>query len=215
VSAEEFPTKTILGRSFTKFSASAELRLFPANSSGLPVAYNTAIVEAASDPAVLIFIHDDVAILDAFWAIHLTFGLRMFDIVGVAGNKRRLPFQPAWLFKDHNFTPEDEEHLSGMVAHGTDWPPDVVSFMGPPYQEVKLLDGLMFACRSELLLSKQLFFDGGFDFHFYDLDFCRQAELLNVRMGTWTISLMHGSRGQFGNPAWKRGYDRYLAKWKS
>jgi hypothetical protein len=39
-----------------------------------------------------------------------------------------------------------------------------------------VLDGLLLAARSETLLSNQLTFDERFDFHFYNMDFCRQAE---------------------------------------
>jgi hypothetical protein len=215
VSIEQFAAETMLGRSFSQVAASAELRLFPSNSTGLPVLYNIALREAASDPAVLIFIHDDVEILDLFWPVHLGFGLRMFDVIGVAGNKRRLPHQPAWYYKDSNFTIDDQEHLSGMVAHGSNWPSRMVTFFGPPYQQVKSLDGLMIACQSEVLLSKQLFFDEQFDFHFYDLDFCRQAEMCGLSLGTCSVSLLHGSGGRYGDQSWTRGYEKYLSKWKS
>jgi hypothetical protein len=42
----------------------------------------------------------------------------------------------------------------------------------------------MLAARSNTLAEKGLRFDPLFDFHFYDLDFCRQAELRKLRMGT-------------------------------
>ncbi len=163
---------------------------------------------------MLIFIHDDTAILDLFWAVHLVFGLRMFDVMGVAGSKRRMPRQPTWCYTDDNFTLEKQEHLSGMVAHGSTWPPDVVNFFGPPYQQVKLIDGVIIACRSDVLLAKQLFFDEQFDFHFYDLDLCRQAEMRGVRVGTCSVSVLHGSAGGYGDQSWTRGYEKYLAKWK-
>ncbi len=40
------------------------------------------------------------------------------------------------------------------------------------------------AIRSEILIARDLRFDRQFQFHFYDLDFCRQAEIKGVRMGT-------------------------------
>jgi len=45
---------------------------------------------------------------------------------------------------------------------------------------------------------KNLGFDERFGFHFYDLDLCRQAEQRGIRTGTWPISVVHESGGNFG-----------------
>lgn len=213
---EDFFAKTALGRSLTLLArvVSVDIRLFPSNSTGLPELYNTALREAAQDPAVLIFAHDDIHICDFFWASSVVGGLQHFDILGLAGTRRRLPRQPAWLFTDTNMT-RDAEYLSGIIGHGTGFPPEDITVFGAPFQEVKLLDGVLLIARSETLLSKGISFDERFDFHFYDMDFCRQAELQNLRMGTWSISVIHESAGAFGSPAWHAGYQRYLDKWGS
>src|SRR5262245_5525184 len=44
-----------------------QIRLFEENKRGLPEVYNLAIEEAKSEPAVLVFVHDDVHLLDYFW----------------------------------------------------------------------------------------------------------------------------------------------------
>lgn len=214
---QRFAANTALGRSLALFPFPfIELRLFPSNSTGLSKLYNIALREAESDPAILVFIHDDVQLLDLFWPIHILQGLEAFDVIGVAGNRRRLPAQPSWCFKDIEWNMDEHDvHLSGIVAHGSGWPAKNVSFYGPTFQQVKLLDGMLLACRSETLIAKNLFFDEGFDFHFYDLDFCRQAELQNLRLGTWSISALHASEGQFSQTSWRLAYDRYLAKWGS
>jgi hypothetical protein len=214
-SAERFSIDTALGRSLRLYSSLYELRLFPENSRGLPLVYNTAIREAAFDPAILVFIHDDVHLLDFYWPTRIAHGLAKFDILGLAGNRRRLARQPAWRFMDDKFTPDDRNHLSGVVAHGKNWPADYISAYGSPGHEVKLLDGVMLAARAEVLISKNVLFDERFDFHFYDLDFCRSAEQQGLRMRTWGISVMHESVGVFGTPGWRAGYERYLAKWQS
>jgi GT2 family glycosyltransferase len=214
-SREDFPTKTALGRSLALFKYPfVELRLFPSNSVGLPTLYNTAIREAAADPAIMVFVHDDVFLCDFFWPNHMYAGLRTFDIVGLAGNKRRVPNQPSWFFKDIELHPDSPENYSGLVAHGTSYPPEI-NFYGPPCQRVKLLDGLMLIANSETLLSKQISFDERFEFHFYDLDFCRQAELRKLSLGTWTLSVIHQSAGAFGTPSWRAAYVKYLEKWQS
>jgi hypothetical protein len=216
VTQEDFFAKSALGRSLTLLAqvVSVDIRLFPSNSTGLPVLYNTALREAVQDPAILVFVHDDIHICDFFWANSIAGGLQHFDILGLAGTRRRLPEQPAWLFTDTDMT-RDAEYLSGVVGHGTGFPPEDITVFGPPFQEVKLLDGVMLIARSETLLSKGISFDERFDFHFYDMDFCRQAELQNLRMGTWSISVIHESVGSFGSPAWHAAYRRYLEKWGS
>ena len=212
--AEGFAARSALGRSLGLYASLFELRLFPGNSAGLPLAYNTAIRESAADPAILVFVHDDVHLLDFYWPTRLFNGLAKFDIIGLAGNRRRVERQPAWRFLDDQFTRDARDNLSGVIAHGKAWPADYISAYGPPGHEVKLLDGVMLAARSDTLISRNVWFDEAFDFHFYDLDFCRTAEQRGLRMGTWGISVMHESDGAFGTPEWREGYTRYLSKWK-
>jgi hypothetical protein len=218
-SRDEFFAHTALGRSLAIYGVGSnpqiELRLFERNSLGLPVRYNQALVEAASDPAVLAFSHDDVHLCDFFWAAQVVHALARFEIVGLAGNKRRVPRQPAWPFVDENFTWDRPDNLSGVVGHGTGFPCTHLSAYGAPCQPVKLLDGLLLFARSQVLLDKDLRFDERFDFHFYDMDFCRQAEVKNVTMGTWSLSVVHESGGDFGSPGWRDSYGKYLDKWRS
>jgi GT2 family glycosyltransferase len=213
---EKFFTHTALGRSlalYNSYGSLVQLRLFPGNSAGLPVLYNTALSEAAGDPAILIFAHDDVYLCDFFWPTQVLAGLGSFDIVGLAGNRRRTPRQPAWHMDTNRAW--DAGNLSGVVGSGKGFPPDQLNMYGPPCQQVKLLDGVMLIARSETLLSKQIRFDERFDFNFYDLDFCRQAEERGLRMGTWSISVVHESAGSFYGPSWDAGYAKYLEKWQS
>jgi GT2 family glycosyltransferase len=213
---DDFFAKSPLGRSLSIYRAPfAEIVLFDTNTQGLPALYNEALRDAKSDPAILIFIHDDVHLCDFFWHIHLLAGLQKYDVIGLAGNRRRRPRQPSWFHLDENLTPDTAENLSGIVAHGSGFPPENLSSFGPPAARVQLLDGVFLAARSHMLNKHQIQFDEQFDFHFYDVDFCRQAEAKKLRMGTWTISAIHQSSGGFGSPAWREGYRRYLEKWKS
>lgn len=212
----DFFQKTPLGRSLSIYRAPfAELTLFDTNTSGLPALYNEALDDAARDPSVMVFVHDDVHLCDFFWHVHILAGLQRFDILGVAGNRRRLPRQPSWRFVDEQLTADTAEYLSGQVAHGSGFPPQNLSSYGPSGAQVKLLDGVLLAARSETLLSNGVRFDERFDFHFYDLDFCRQAEEKQLRLGTWPLSLIHQSAGQFGSAAWREAYAKYLDKWKT
>lgn len=161
----------------------------------------------------MVFAHDDVHILDFYWIHSVLNGLNHFGIVGVAGNKRRVPAQPSWAFVDQSLTWDDQENLSGIVGHGNRFPPDNLSVFGPPFQEVKLLDGVFLAAFSETLIKNHMRFDEKFKFHFYDMDFCRQAEIRGITMGTIPLSLVHESGGNFGSDGWKNSYSDYLKKW--
>lgn len=211
---ESFASSTALGKSLSLLRPTGvELRLFADNAAGLPAVYNTAIDESAADPAILLFIHDDVHLCDFHWTGTLNDALEQFAVVGVAGNRRRVGRQPGWRFLDEKFTRDRRENLSGIVAHGHGFPAERVDVYGPSRQQVSLLDGVMLAVKSETLHFKSIRFDEQFDFHFYDLDFCRQAERAGVSMGTWAVSVVHESKGSFGGESWRRGYERYLTKW--
>lgn len=213
-SEAEFLTGTATGRSLAMFRpSSVELRLFPENKEGLPTIYNRVIRECIDDRAMLVFAHDDLHILDYFWRSRLAEGLRKFQILGLAGNLRRVPRQPSWAFVDEALTWDKRENLSGVVGHGNAFPPRVLSIYGQTRQRVKLLDGLLLCCDSDTLLSNDIFFDERFRYHFYDLDLCRQAEQKNVSCGTWDLAVIHESPGNFRSEEWRRSYADYLGKW--
>ena len=216
---DQFFKKCPLGRSLPFYRMfpprrRVELRLFKENAEGLPSVYNTAIEEAKDDPAILVFCHDDVYLSDYYWAERLLDGLRLFDIVGLAGNRRRARGQASWMYLNGEFTRDGDENLSGVIGHGEGFPNLIeLSVYGPPGQQVALLDGVLLAVRSEVLIENRLRFDTRFTFDFYDMDFCRQAELRGLRMGTWPISIVHGSAGNLGGEAWRAAYRQYLVKY--
>lgn len=219
MSEADFFTRTALGRSlrfFSNYKHLFEVRVFGNNTSGLPVVYNQAISETEHDPRILVFVHDDIYIPDLFWPKRIVDALDIFDIAGVAGNTRRTPRQPSWalIFEGQKIVWDSPENLSGAVSHGRGFPPSQVDIYGQPRQEVKLLDGLMLIARSETLHNHQLRFDPRFDFHFYDLDLCRQAEIKGLKMGTWDISVVHESDGSFGGENWRNSFLTYLEKWQ-
>jgi GT2 family glycosyltransferase len=213
---QTFYAQTAAGRSLALHNYPfVEHRIFCNNRTGLPKIYNMAIEEARGDPAILIFMHDDVHLIDFHWAARIRAALLEFDLVGLAGNVRRLPRQPGWMFVDTEWTVDASSNLSGAVGHGKSFPGAGLSLYGETPQEVKILDGLMMAIHSKSLIDGAIRFDERFDFHFYDLDFCRQAEQRGLRMGTWPIAVIHESDGAggFGAPAWCSGRDTYFKKW--
>lgn len=214
-SREQFATESALGRSLSiyRHTQPPELLLYEKNSRGLSTVYNTAIDHAKDNPAILVFIHDDIFLVDFFWVERIYEAAARFDIAGLAGNTRRVPFQPAWAFVNTQFQWDEPKYLSGVVGHGKGFPCQNISAFGRSLRECKLLDGLMLVADSERLHSAGVRFDEQFMFHFYDMDFCRQAELKGLTMGTYPISVVHESGGAFGTPAWRKGYELYVQKY--
>jgi hypothetical protein len=211
---QEFFRKTATGRSiaFNKVPG-VQLHLYPQNSRGLSSVYNNSIQRFIDDDIIFVFAHDDLLFLDYLWTWRVREGLTHFDLIGLAGNKRRAPLQPAWYYVDTKFTRDDPQNLSGIVGHGSEFPPKLDVY-GPPRQRVKLLDGLFLAIRGSTLKKQKLAFDEQFEFHFYDLDFCRQLEDKGLSCGTWDLSVVHRSYGNFNTNGWMESYRRYIEKWK-
>jgi GT2 family glycosyltransferase len=204
---------TPLGRSLSRVAGRPDWRPDVAfgNSAGLPVVYTAAIARAAAED-VVVFTHDDVWLDDFHLPIRLREAFERFAVVGVAGNRRRVPRQPSFAFPAETFTWDSPDHLSGAVVHqkGAD---QQVGYFGECPAEVKLLDGVFLAAKVETLRRAGVGFDPRFAFHFYDLDFCRTCEQAGLPMGTWPIAITHASGGKLGTPDWKAAYETYLAKW--
>lgn len=211
---DRFWSHSATGRSLSLYRFPfLEVVLTANNFEGLPMIYNRAIERSLDDQCILIFAHDDIYITDFFWVDQVVDSLNHFNLVGIAGNKRRVPKQPAWAFIDEKFTWDHPENLSGLVGYGKGFPPVNLSFFGPLRQPVKLLDGVILITHSNTLKRSGIRFDERFDFHFYDMDICRSFESKGLTMGTWSISLVHESGGGFGSDCWKTAFQKYLEKW--
>lgn len=213
LSETDFWNTSALGISLRRLAHDSRLipRLAFTNQHGLPDIFN-ARISAVDNHDLLVFTHDDVWIDDYFLADRVIEGLQAFDIIGVAGNRRRVRHQPAWAFVDNRFTWDHKVNLSGSVAHGTH-PFGPISFFGAIPAECELLDGVFLAARKSTLAAYGVRFDPRFDFHFYDLDFCRSARQHGLRLGTWPICLTHQSGGAFGTEPWIQRYRLYIEKW--
>ena len=90
-SRENFFKNTAMGRSLDLYRFPfIELDLYELNTEGLSRVYNRSIQNARNNPAILVFAHDDIYLTDFYWADQLINSLERFDIVGVAGNKRKI-----------------------------------------------------------------------------------------------------------------------------
>lgn len=209
-SEADFWARTALGYSLRRlgFDSRIQPRIAFENRRGLPEVYNARIA-AASPHDALVFVHDDVWLNDLYFGDHLLAGLEAFDVVGVAGSCDPPEGRPGWGFT----RPGEKPRVSGMVAHGKQaFSP--VNVFGPAPAECRLLDGVFLAARRSTLVSHATRFDEQFDFHFYDLDFCRSATAAGLRLGTWRLTITHQSRGDFRSPAWHENHRLYQAKWE-
>ena len=210
----DFMQKAPLGQSLNRlsFDLRVKSRIFPDNSVGLSTIYNR-VIDLEDDPTdVLVLLHDDVWIDDIFLADRVLEGLKTFDVIGVAGNRRRLPGQVIWSLDSKTGRGEGEPgNLSGAISQVR--PFGVVTPFGDAGVACELLDGVFLAAKRSTLRQAGVRFDEQFDFHFYDLDFCRTARRAGLSLGTWPISITHRSWGAYNSPEWKAKCGLYLEKW--
>ena len=214
---KSFWTESAMGTSLKKLkSTTSEIswNISFENKEGLSKIYNQA-VDRARKNTVLVFVHDDVWLDEKSFIESVHTGLQRFDVIGVAGNTRRLRGQIAWPFKsiENGEFVWDWGNLSGAVWHANKGHPPMLSEYGGMPARCELLDGVFIAAQTKVLKGRKVRFDEKFDFHFYDLDFCRTARKAGLILGTWKISLIHESGGSFGSEAWSKNRDLYLLKW--
>lgn len=217
LSEGEFWHRSALGQSLLPWTDDPRISwcVRYSNTEGLSTVYNQYLEDKSNLSDIVVFVHDDVWLRDPQWIDKLCEAVRQFDLVGVAGNRRRSPHQPAWLFKSRvagQFV-WDHGHLSGQIMHGAG-PSGQPQFFGTTPTECELLDGVFLAGYLPALRQTQVSFDPQFDFHFYDMDFCRAARRKGLRLGTWPIILTHQSSGSFGSATWTQMWSRYIKKWK-
>jgi GT2 family glycosyltransferase len=208
----QFERSSFLGASLRRLAFDDRIKssISYKNTDGLSAVFNREITKM-NRRKILVFTHDDVRIDDYWFSRRLDQGLRSFDVLGVAGNRRRIAGQASWAF-----TPSGKwdkaENLSGAVGH-FEHRRELVSFYGDPGRNCKSLDGVLIVVKASTLINCGLSFDERFAFRFYDLDFCRSAEKYGLSLGTWPIAVTHGSGGSFGSPEWKRALKLYRMKW--
>jgi len=210
-------TRSATGRSLAKFTPpGVQVRLYPHNSAGLPSVYNAEIERAAEDE-IVVFMHDDVFIVDYFWNLRLAEALEGYDAVGVIGNRRLEADQLSWAFvrRAGGIQPDETSNFRGLIAHGSDFVPQSVQHFSQTPCAVAVFDGVFMAGRAARLRESGLRFDERFRFHFYDIDFCREAARRGLKLGTASVSLIHESGGNFASPEWLTAYSSYLAKWNA
>jgi GT2 family glycosyltransferase len=224
-SADQFARATYLGRSLTRFPAAnlPRISVRPGNGTGdsaphgLPQIYNS-VIEAADADDILVFVHDDVYLHDWFLPQRLTEAVEHWDVVGIAGSANPDLNSPSWgLNFDADLRPTTfQEGLiqSGVVNHHDYGAPEPFAF-GPTPMQCELLDGLFLAVRAGTLHRTGVRFDTRFQFHLYDIDFCRSCRAAGLTLGTWPIAVTHESAGNYGTESFRVAAHMYLEKWSS
>lgn len=212
-SQDVFYRQTLFGKWFAKVrDDDIELILYPENRFGLPAVYNDAIKKSCETDCILIFIHDDVFIADLFWKGRLFHSLDQYSVVGLVGNISLNDTQPSWNVKDLNLNWFDSKSLRGGVIHGSSFDNCVFDVFNQSFGQVEVIDGLFIAVKSNFFKNCNIFFDERFQFHMYDIDFCRQIKLKGFTLGVVDISVMHASAGKAGSD-WTNAYAIYQNKW--
>ena len=214
--AAEFEESSPLSASIIKLqerSKRVTSQIVCENRDGLSAVYNR-FLNPRHSKKLIVFVHDDVSIEDLFFVEKLDQAFESFDVIGLAGNQRPDPEDLSWF--------DPRQPLSGFVAHPS---PEqsapfarqtlVVSSYGPTPASCCLLDGCFLAVNTEKVLAAECSFDEQFDFHFYDLDFCKSCVERKLRLGTWPLWVVHQSGGAFGSPQWNHAAEKYQNKWKA
>jgi GT2 family glycosyltransferase len=187
-----------------------------ARAHGLSKLFNAALDKTDADTNVL-FVHDDVYLNDWFLTQRLAEAFERFDVVGLAGSIDPDLSQPSWGLRfDEKLNAlgwQPAVQRSGAVNH-FDYACPNVSIYGPAPRPCLLLDGLFLAVKTGRLAEHGVRFDTRFDFHCYDIDFCRTAAERGLKLGTWPIAVTHDSGGAYASEAFKRAARAYLDKWQ-
>jgi GT2 family glycosyltransferase len=161
-------------------------------------------------PKNVVFMHDDIHVLDLYFDDWLKLGFQKYDYFGVAGTNMMLTENPKW-----HLTPNcNKKKNHGLMEHQS---PDGRRFMtafGPYPAACPIFDGVFMAFKWELFKKFENVpeLDG---FHMYDMELCTQAWDLGYKGGVVGIHLFHESRGEgILSSDWNKYAKVYVKKWK-
>ncbi len=170
------------------------------NVKGLSELYQSELDKESKKQKVdyLIFVHDDVEILDMNFLEKLEAGFRFNDVIGLAG-ATKIDFDVNLTHTDlMAWHKTDRQNLRGSVAHAYkfDLTQTYFNTFGPCGSEttIAILDGLFIGIKLETCANKHLF-DSQFKFHFYDFSFSLQCHLQELRIICSDIIVYHHSHG--------------------
>jgi hypothetical protein len=200
---------TLVYRSIIKLGL-CDFQIVEHNRRGLSEVYNEFLDRFAGQDRILVLVHSDVMIVDAFIREKLSHAATLFNIVGLVGTSH---FDLAASARNCAWLNFPREFLSGAVEHmladgSTAW----ASF-GPTPRKCVALDGLFLAI--DMLKIGNHRFDPQFAFHLYDIDFCLSAHANHLTLGTANIAAHHASMGSYGTEAYGQSFEAFRQKWKT
>ena len=169
--------------------------------------YQRGLTRARGD--LLLFSHDDVAVLAPDFADRLRNRLVDHELVGVVGSTQLSG--EGWIYSRW-------PHMHGQIGMpavtGAPASTTVTAFRmrGPATPNVQVMDGLFFACTRDLAESTGFDADTFDGWHLYDFDFSYRAWRAGRRTAICHDFLaVHASPGGFGND-WRRYAERFINK---
>ena len=225
-SQESNQDNTLLGRSYHKgrsyetcmYDIHYALDFVANNKQGLAELYNSKIDEY-SDVDYIVFAHDDISIEDVevYQKVVKAIGDDSeYAICGVAGNSKcKVGEKNLWHLMG------DRDSMSGAVAHytGKDDTECSMTNFGVTPKRVVMLDGVFLAINVKKVREAGVRFDESYPskFHFYDIDFCLEANKAGLKMTTYPIWIVHKSHGlsDINNKEWANGNKYFYNKWKT
>ena len=205
-----FAERSLLGQSIQhRVHARLPRTIHTSNSIGLPELYNQALHSCNED--ILLFCHDDLALPSEPLAPLLHAQLERFAIAGLCGNSRD-EGHLSWHWRPNGMG-WDFPYLRGAITTITASTrrKDVFGIGNTP---VQLIDGVLIAVNRRQLLDHGVEFDPRFNFHFYDLDLCRNARRQGLSIGVIQLDCIHASGGHYGSAAWREEAERFCQKWQ-
>ena len=167
--------------------------------------YNEILSESETD--IVVFCHDDIYFDTTGWYHKLMkhFDKSDFGIIGMAGTTN-MPSSGQWW--------EDRRKMVGIVNHeheGKKWVSKYADDLNNNIKQTIMVDGLFFAVSKERLKSN--FVEEFQGFHFYDVAFCFENFLKDVKIGVITnIRITHKSIGQT-NQQWEDNKQLFASKY--
>lgn len=164
-------------------------------SKSLSEVYNEIINESTTD--IVVLCHDDIYFDSKRWAEKITkhFEKSSYGILGVAGSTY-MPKSGQWW--------EDQSKMIGIVNHEANnkkWESKYSEDIGNEIKDVVIVDGLFIALKKDRI--KANFDETVKGFHMYDINFCFQNFLKEVKIGVvFNVRVTHKSIGQV-NEQWE------------
>ena len=214
---KEHEDQTLIFKSISKLEKDLNIshQSFLSNTASLTQVYNTVLPNINYKNSIIVFVHDDVVIEELFFIEKLNEAMEKYDIVGLAGIKSPINITPQKSLWHLMGSPEQ---MSGAVAHFTDdtCHSRFMTHFGTTPERVILIDGVFMAVNVERMLETGHRFDENCPakFHFYDLNFCLDANKKGLKIGTYPIWITHKSHGlKKITPDWLEGQKYFLNKY--